>query len=291
MHAVSLARPRKLATVLLAAVGILAATAVTPAMAAGGSPQGGPHSGPSYLALGDSVPFGYHNATDPTVYANPANLVGYPELLATETHLRLANASCPGETSSSFIDATTDVYTCEGPAGYRTNYPLHVAYGGSQLDYAVHYLRTTRDVRLVTLQIGANDVFACQSRTTDQCSSAAELQAVLATVHQNIETIVTTLRAQGHYTGPIVVVDYYALDYADQPTAQATAALDQAIDGAALDRGARFASGFLAYAPIAFAQGGGDSRAAGLVRPAPDVHPTPLGQEVLEDAVQAVIGH
>jgi lysophospholipase L1-like esterase len=259
-------------------------------MAAGSSSHGG-HDDGSYLALGDSVPFGYHNATDPTVYLDPTNLVGYPELLAGETHLRLANASCPGETSGSFIDPTTDVYKCEGPAGHRTNFPLHVRYGGSQLAYAIDYLRTTRDVRLVTVQIGANDVFLCQSRTADQCSSPAELLPVLARAHENVETILTALRQQGHYRGPIVVVDYYALDYADQPTTQATAALDKAVDTAALDRGARFASGFLAYAPIASAKGAGDSRVAGLVRPAPDVHPTPFGQEVLEDAVQAVFQH
>jgi lysophospholipase L1-like esterase len=275
-------------TVLLAAIGIVAATATAPALAAGSSPHGA--GAPGYLALGDSVPFGFYNA-DPSVYLRQATLVGYPELLAAETHLRLSNASCPGETSSSFIDATTDVYKCEGPAGYRTNYPLHVAYPGSQLDYAVHYLRTTRNVRLVTLQIGANDVFRCQSLTADQCTSPAEQQAVLTTVHRNVATIVQALRQQGHYSGRIVVVDYYSLDYADQPSTQATAALDQAIDQAALAGRARVASGFLAYAPIAWAKGGGDSRAAGLVRPAPDVHPTPFGHEVLEDAVQAVYGH
>jgi hypothetical protein len=163
-----------------------------------------------------------------------------------------------------------------------------VGYSGSQLSFAVHYLRTTPNVRLVTLQIGANDVFLCQSGTADQCTNPAEVQAVLKLVRENIETIVTTLRDQGHYRGPLVVVDYYALNYADQPTVQGTEALDQAIDTAAIDRGARVASGFLAFAPIALARGAGDSRAAGLVRPAPDVHPTSFGQDLLEDAVQAV---
>lgn len=289
MHIPALTRPRRLVTVLLAAVGITLATAASPAMAAGSSSQGGASGGPSYLALGDSVPFGYYNA-GPEVYANPANLVGYPELLARANHLRLANASCPGETTGSFMDTTVDVFKCEGPAGYRTNFPLHVRYEGSQLDYAVHYLRTTHDVRLVTLQIGANDLFLCQSQPT-QCAGPGELEAVLTKVHENIEEIVTTLREQGHYKGPIVVVDYYALNYADEPSTQVSAALAQAIDSAAQDRDARVASAFLAYAPIAWAKGGGDSRAAGLVRPAPDVHPTPFGQKVLKRTVQAAIWH
>jgi hypothetical protein len=290
MRIPALTHTRRLATVLLAAAGLVVAAAATPALAAGTSAQSD-SAAPSYLALGDSVPFGFHNTTNPALYLNPNNLVGYPELLAQEAHLRLANASCPGETTGSFIDPTQEIFKCEGPAGYRTNFPLHVNYAGSQLAFAVHYLRTTPNVRLVTLQLGANDVFLCQAVTADHCASPAELQRVLTLVHENIERIVTTLRTQGHYRGRLIVVDYYALNYADPVDVQGTVALDRAIDTAAKDRGASVASGFLAFAPIAIAKGGGDSRAAGLVRPAPDVHPTPFGQEVLEDAVQLVARH
>jgi GDSL-like Lipase/Acylhydrolase family len=291
MHIPALRRTRRLATVLLASVGLVVAAAATPALADDGSSGYGSSGVANYLALGDSVPFGFHNTTNPAIYLNPRNLVGYPELLAHEEHLRLANASCPGETTGSFINPTKDVFKCEGPAGYRTNFPLHVRYAGSQLAFALHYLRTTPDVRLVTLQLGANDVFLCQATTADHCASPAELQPVLAKVHANIAGILTALRTQGHYRGRIVVVDYYSLNYADPVDVQGTLALDQAIDTAALQRGARVASGFLAFARIALLKGHGDSRAAGLVRPAPDVHPTPFGQEVLEDAVQFVFRH
>ena len=59
--------------------------------------------GSTYLALGDSVTFGYE---EPTVvpapnYANAASFLGYPEMLASELHLKVVNAACPGETSSS----------------------------------------------------------------------------------------------------------------------------------------------------------------------------------------------
>ena len=284
MHIPALAHTRRLVTVVLAAAGLVVAAAATPALASTSAPG-------NYLALGDSVPFGFHNAVNPAIFLNPRNLVGYPELLAHEEHLRLANASCPGETTGSFINPTRDIFKCEGPAGYRTNFPLHVKYSGSQLAFAVHYLRTTPNVRLVTLELGANDVFRCQAQTADQCASPAELQPVLAKLHENIERIVTTLRTQGHYRGQIIVVDYYALNYADPVGVAGAEALDKAIDTAARDRGARVASGFLAFEPIAFAKGGGDSRAAGLVRPAPDVHPTPFGHEVLEDTVQRVFHH
>ncbi len=56
--------------------------------------------------------------------------------------------------------------------GYRTMFPLHVKYSGSQLDYAVSYLKTHKNVRLVSLMIGANDLFVCEETTADHCACA-----------------------------------------------------------------------------------------------------------------------
>src|SRR5438128_11800818 len=58
----------------------------------------------TYLALGDSVAFGY----DPTITApSPAKFTGYPEIVAEIAHLskskKEVNAACPGETSSSSL--------------------------------------------------------------------------------------------------------------------------------------------------------------------------------------------
>src|SRR5690349_3540661 len=111
MHIPALAHTRRLMTVVLAAAGLVVAAATTPALASTSSTAG------NYLALGDSVPFGFHNAVNPAIFLNPRNLVGYPELLAHEEHLRLANASCPGETTGSFINPRQDIFKCEGPAG------------------------------------------------------------------------------------------------------------------------------------------------------------------------------
>src|SRR5947209_7007687 len=56
--------------------------------------------GSQYLALGDSITFGYMeaNVVPPPNYNNAASFLGYPELLGRELHLRVANAACPGET-------------------------------------------------------------------------------------------------------------------------------------------------------------------------------------------------
>jgi lysophospholipase L1-like esterase len=168
-------------------------------------------------------------------------------------------------------------------------FPLHVTYASpleSQLHYALRVLRNGQnDVDLITLTLGANDVFVCQGTTPDACASPSELQSVAKHIHADLDTILSALRTQGRYDGRIAVVDYYSPDYTD-PLTQVVRLIDDAIDSAAADHHALVASGFRAFRAIALARGGGDSRAAGLVRPAPDLHPTPLGQDVLEDAVQ-----
>ena len=244
----------------------------------------------TYLALGDSVPFGFRGGEPAEAYGNPADFVGYPELVGKQLGMPVVNASCPGETTASFADATAQSNGCENrpgaAGGYRTAYPLHVDYGApdqSQLDFAVRTLKDTPDVGLVTLQVGANDAFICQATTADRCT--AEVVQVAATVQTNVTTILSTLRDQGGYTGRIVVVSYYALDYADGNGAAGTQLLDTALAGAAKANNATVAGGYDAFQPLA-QQHGGSSFAAGLVLP-DDVHPTAQGQQLLADAVVA----
>jgi lysophospholipase L1-like esterase len=249
--------------------------------------------GGAYLALGDSVPFGYRGGEQPTSYAAPTGFVGYPELVGEQLGLDVLNASCPGETTASFSDTTAQSNGCEhdasGGPGFRTAFPLHVPYDSpdqSQLDLAVRTLKDTPDVQLVTLQLGANDGFICQATTPDRCG--AEIISVATTVQDNLTTILSTLRDQG-YAGPIVVVSYYALNYADQTGVAGTQLLNAGIAAAAKSVDATVvASGYDAFQPAA--QGaGGDSIAAGLVLPN-DVHPTAQGQQLLADAVVAAAG-
>jgi lysophospholipase L1-like esterase len=245
----------------------------------------------TYLALGDSVPFGYRGGAT-AEFSDAENFVGYPELVGEELGLEVLNASCPGETTASFLDATAQSNGCDNTLtsgfGYRTAYPLHVLYDSidqSQLDFAVNTLTETEDVELVTIQIGANDAFICQQTTADRCSSPADLQTLAQTVQTNLDTILSTLRDEAGYDGQIVVVTYYALNYTD-PTGVAIQLLDNSITDVAARYGADIADGYAAFKPKADASGG-DSVAAGLVLPG-DVHPTQVGQQLLADAVTAV---
>jgi lysophospholipase L1-like esterase len=242
----------------------------------------------AYLALGDSVPFGYIG-NNPGGYEDEDAFVGYPELVAEDEDLDVVNATCPGETTASFLDESAQSNGCTNvrgqEPGYRDQYPLHTDYDGAQLDHAVQVLQEDDAVELVTLQIGANDAFICQS--TGACGSVEGITALAATVRGNVDTILSTLRGEGGYDGRIVVVGYYSTDYADQITVFGIQRINEALTAAAQAHDAEVANSFDAFRPVAEAAGG-SAIDAGLVFP-DDVHPTPEGQRLLADAVQQVL--
>src|SRR5689334_2727064 len=133
---------------VLAAVGA-AALAVTTAVAVPSEAASGPApvtSGARYLALGDSIAFGYRESTAVQApdYAHASTFHGYPELVAQDLGLKLTNAACPGETAQSFITTGDRDHGCSAqgdgtPGGYRSLFPLHTTYKDatqSQLQYA-----------------------------------------------------------------------------------------------------------------------------------------------------------
>lgn len=252
-----------------------------------------------YLALGDSVPFGFRPAqvTPPTDYLDASNFVGYPELIAARTGLALANASCTGETTASLIDENAQSNGCENsvgsPVGYRDAFPLHVDYQGSQLDFAVQYLRSHPRTRLVTLMVGANDLFICQRTTADRCTGS-DFAVTVDRIEKNVDTILSTLREQAHYHHRIVLLDYYSLDYRDAATTTAIRQLDAALARSADANHAIVGDGFGAF-QAGSASAGGDTCAAHLIIALPtggcDVHPTRQGHELLADAVLRAARH
>jgi lysophospholipase L1-like esterase len=283
----------------LAATAALAGSLMStlPASAAS-SPQKPVFQGARYLALGDSVPFGFREAsTLPTPdYNKPKSFSGFPELVARDLGLRLTNASCPGETTSSMINKKAQSNGCltrpDGSPGYRAAFPLHVKYSGSQLDFAAHWLGTHPNTRLVTLMIGANDGFLCQETTPDHCAS--ELTQVLNEIHTNVGEILQRLRNRAGYAGQIVIVSYYSLNYADKNQTALSIALNQSIADAAKPYNVRIANGFRLFKRGA-AQAGGDTCAAGLLtilqgQSTPcGVHPSFGGQALLASAVERVV--
>jgi lysophospholipase L1-like esterase len=249
--------------------------------------------GSRYLALGDSVTFGYQEATVvPTPnYHVASNFLGYPEMLGAELRLKVANAACPGETSSSLINSSAQSLGCEN--GYRPNFPLHVSYKGSQLAYAVSYLRRFHSVRLVSLMIGANDLFLCEAQTKDACASPSEQAAVFTKVAANARQILSTIRNKAHYRGQLALVNYYSLNYTSAFITNAVIGLNKALDSSAKRFHAVIANGFAEFQAAAL-HSGSNTCTAGLLtmlgKPGDcGVHPSYAGQSLLALAVEKAI--
>jgi lysophospholipase L1-like esterase len=250
-------------------------------------------AGSVYLSLGDSVTFGYEEpAVVPTPdYHNAASFLGYPEQLGSELRLKVVNPACPGETSASLINSSAQSNGCEN--AYRKVYPLHVSYQGSQLNYALGYLRSHPQVRLVSLMIGANDLFLCQESTHDACTNPAELNATLAKVAGNVRQIVSALRNRARYRGQLAIVNYFSLNYASALISGASAALNRTVDTAARPFHVVIADGYGEF-NAATRIFGGNTCGAGLLTQLGTpgkcgVHPTYAGQALLAQALEKVI--
>lgn len=87
-----------------AAGNIVMLTLVASAFAGATEAPAEEHTPAPYLALGDSLPYGWDPVTPPFPFASPGFHVGYPEIHAEVAGLSLTNASCRGETSGSFLD-------------------------------------------------------------------------------------------------------------------------------------------------------------------------------------------
>jgi lysophospholipase L1-like esterase len=255
--------------------------------------------GSTYLALGDSVTFGYEEAqvVPAPNYSDPSSFPGYPEQFGSALHLNVVNAACPGETSASLIDASAQSNGCEntpghGNVGYRTLHPLHVNYTGSQLAFAISYLKTHHKVRLVSLMIGANDGLLCQETTADKCTSLPEQAALAGAVAKNVRTIASEIRNKAHYNGQLAIVNYYSPVSTSAAENTAIGLLNSTVDGAARPFHIVVADGFGIFQAAA-THSGGDNCAAGLLTQLSTggcgIHPSYAGQALLAQALEKVI--
>jgi len=291
---------RSAAGAAVAVLGLVASLmSALPASAASTAPaHHRPAARGAYLALGDSVAFGYvpPEAVPPPNYHDASSFVGYPEDVARALRLRVANASCPGETTASMFMPRVVSNGCENSpgssTGYRTQYPLHVFYKGTQLRFALKYLARHRHTRLVTINIGANDVFLCQETTKDHCTSQAELTAVLKEITANLTTIYTKIRHVAHYRGLLVALTYYSLSYSDPTQVAGTELLNSAIASVTKAFGGKVADGIAAFEGPSQAAGGSPCK-AGLLIKLPDgtcnIHPSAAGHLLLAQAIEKVV--
>ncbi len=162
--------------------------AVAPSGALSGSPAAASRAMGWYLALGDSLAAGYLHGT------GDHRADGYvgPTLAAVQDGTpksKLVNLACSGETTTSMISGGTCDYD-----------------EGSQLAAAVEFLRAhSRTTRLVTIDIGGNDVATCGFvLLPPSCTDPA-----LDTLRTNLPVILDTLREAAGPHVQIIVLDYY----------------------------------------------------------------------------------
>jgi lysophospholipase L1-like esterase len=265
--------------------------------AAGGSALADDGAGARGLSLGDSVVFGFITQAG-HAYVNPDNFIGYPEYDSFLLKLDIANAACPGETSGSLLSATA---TDNGCHAFRSAFPLHVPYSSTQIAFATDYLRHHRSVRVVTIGIGANDLFlledSCATNPNPTECIDAGLPSVLASVGTNMAQILLDLRSTG-YGGEIVIVNYYSLDYSDAANTEITQLLNQAVAAPANSFGAVVADVFSAFQKVVSNPViAGKTCNAGLLNVNPqdptqatcDVHPSQSGQRLIAETVARAV--
>jgi len=243
-----------------------------------------------YLALGDSVAFGY----DPTVTTpTPTAFTGYPEVVADVLQMakskKETNAACPGQSSTSFLYGGADI----GCEPFKAAVGLHTDYTGTQMNFAMTQLQSNKHIDLVTLSIGGNDLSLLQAQCQTSSSFAVCVQqglpGVLATYGQNLAQILGGIRA--NYSGTLVLLKYYPVS-TDPLFQLAIQMLNQTMADVGSNFNVKFADGFMAF-QLASATSGGDPCAANLlVRIGPstcDIHPSLAGQTVLAAAVLVAI--
>jgi lysophospholipase L1-like esterase len=172
-------------------VGLIVVPAARPAGAASASVVAPKYY---YLALGDSLAFGYQPNFDWSHgYAKYfySNLQGH----GAKAYV---NYGCAGETAATFIN---------GGCPYQNVLMLHNYYTGPQLTAALNFIKAhPGKISPVTIDIGANDV---KSYVNTSTCAVGSYTSALQTFDGNFQTILTKLASALNGQGTILVMNYY----------------------------------------------------------------------------------
>jgi lysophospholipase L1-like esterase len=275
--------------------------------------------GSTYLALGDSLAYGFHHAQfyqelETKGFVEPATFEeGYVNDFANyylkpfNPNLKVIDDGCPGETSETFINGATPYPTSTYCAGGATGSPfpkafLHHSYAGSQLSDALAILKSTPNVSPITLNIGSNDVLqflehTCGFPATFTCSEA-QVGAEYVHIQTNVSTILADLRAAAPKAQIVLVGAYNPYPTllpapgGDKDLAELNSLLASA---AAKVPGTSFANSEPLFNPSGYL-GGSESGDIPIIcaftamcpggkydpaSPEADIHPTKLGYQVM----------
>jgi lysophospholipase L1-like esterase len=232
-----------------AAAVIVLAVALGTATAASASPP--PRLVPPksyYLALGDSIGYGFQTSKALAGLPPEAFNTGYADLFAARLRqlrprIATVNYSCPGESTATFLL----------PCIWKTSgHALHNDYPGSQLGAALAFLAAHRgQVSPITLSLNGNDAneFLLTCPPGDLACIQAAAPAAIAAYQTRLTSILRGLRAAAPGAEMIVVgaydPDVGAFAFADPLFTQ----LNRAQQAAAATVRARFADPFPVFNP------------------------------------------
>src|SRR5713101_810321 len=195
---------------LLRAGVALAALAVTVGSATAASATPLPRPTPPknyYLALGDSIAYGFQTSKALAGLPPDAFNTGYADLFAARLRqlrprIATVNYSCPGESTTSFLL----------PCIWKTSgHALHNDYTGSQLDAALAFLAAHRgQVSPITLSLNGNDIndFLRTCAPGDLACIQNGAPVAIAAYRARLTSILTRLRAAAPDAAIIVVGAY-----------------------------------------------------------------------------------
>jgi lysophospholipase L1-like esterase len=213
-------------------------------------------------------------------------VTGYPEIISASTGLPVTNASCPGEASGGFLSPEGSDNGCRQN---RQKYPLHASYAGTQMQFALEFLRDHPNTQLVTIDIGGNDADmlkeSCMGETSCILSGFVGL---LTTYGKNVDSILGELRKV--YDGPLVGLAIYNPFPGDTIAAYGLERLNSELAGKLARYDGIYADGMTAFTQASAGDPCGNGYLIKLPDGSCDIHPTPKGAQVLADTVQSVMG-
>lgn len=263
-----------------------------------------------YLALGDSLAYGYQAAKFagevPNVDPSSFN-TGYVDDFAARLQglskgIQTVNDGCPGETSDSMINGGPVPGTCATGSGFPSSW-LHHPYTGSQMDDAIAFLNAhSKNTSPITINIGANDLLATERACAAQYGNGTlgdlgciqtQAPVTIAHVAQNLGSMLARIRAAAP-TAEVIVMGLYnpqfTLPGGDQLITQG---FNPAIAQVATQAGAFFADPF-----PAINQGAGyPSEAASvcsqiaICTPLQDIHPFDNGYAAIANTIWDASGY
>jgi lysophospholipase L1-like esterase len=174
------------------AAAALAVVLAAPGVAAAACPWNGGDNSTYYISIGDSIAAGYQpdvNRDTNVAYSDQL----YAQLKQYQPGLKHIRLGCDGETTTSLIKGGT----CSYPNAQ------------SQLDAALKAMAQYKGkVAYVTVDIGANDILECVSKTTGAFDQACVNRATQA-IPQNVAQITGALRAAGTPNTKFAGMTYY----------------------------------------------------------------------------------